>query len=240
MFAGRGWVGRATLDQVWPTGNHPLPAGSHPLRGGTQCGRRGCVPARGPAGSARGHRLWWGGSGPGRVATAGLAYGCDFRRVHQRLTQQVQQGEDACHGGEAAVDGSGLATSLASNGAPALSTTVTAARRGCPGHRARTGAGRASSILAPSSSTAKTTSADPSMAAACCSPVSPGSAVATTVSAPVASAPASSVASTTTPGHTARGNRPASGTGPLRHGSASGKRRTQHQSRTTANRSGRQ
>ena len=48
--------------------------------------------------------------------------------------------------------GPALATSLASNGAPALSTTVTAAApTAAPGHSARTGAGRASSSLAPSS-----------------------------------------------------------------------------------------
>ena len=93
--------------------------------------------------------------------------------------------------------GPALVTSLASNGAPALSTTVTAAApRTAPGHRTRTGAGRASSNLAPSSSTPKTTSADPATAAARSTPRSPGSAVATTVSAPTASAPAITVAST--------------------------------------------
>jgi hypothetical protein len=93
--------------------------------------------------------------------------------------------------------GPALATSLASSGAPRLSTTVTAtAPKTAPGHSARTGAGRTSSNLAPNSSTAKTTSADPSTAAARCTPGWPGSAVATTVSVPVASAPSSSIAST--------------------------------------------
>jgi len=91
-----------------------------------------------------------------------------------------------------------LATRLASNGGPALSTTVTAAApKMAPGHSARTGADRASNNLAPSSSTAKTTSADPATAEARCTAGWPGSAVATTVSAPVASAPTISVASTT-------------------------------------------
>ena len=66
-----------------------------------------------------------------------------------------------------------------------------------PGHSARTGAGRTSSNLAASSNTAKTTSADPSTAAARCIPGWPGSAVATTVSAPTASPPTSSVTSIT-------------------------------------------
>src|SRR6516225_6045461 len=65
-----------------------------------------------------------------------------------------------------------------------------------PGHRARTGAARASSNLEPNSNTANTTNADPSTAAARCTPGWPGSAVATTVSVPVASAPSISIAST--------------------------------------------
>jgi len=52
-------------------GIRPVPAGSPALRGETRRGRRGCVLARGPAGPARGHQPPWGGSGPGRAATAG-------------------------------------------------------------------------------------------------------------------------------------------------------------------------
>ena len=44
---------RVSLGHRWPAGNHPVPAGRPARRGGTGCGRRGCVPARGPAGSAR-------------------------------------------------------------------------------------------------------------------------------------------------------------------------------------------
>jgi len=38
----------------------------------------------------------------------GIADGRDFGRIHQRLPDQVQQGEHTGYGGEAAVDGSGL------------------------------------------------------------------------------------------------------------------------------------
>ena len=49
-----------------------------------------------------------GGSGPGAWPQPGIAYSCDFGRVHQRLADQVEQDEHAGHGGEAAVHGPGL------------------------------------------------------------------------------------------------------------------------------------
>ena len=52
MLAGCGWDGRVIPDHHWLAGNHPVPAGSPARRGGTGRGRRGCVPARGPAGPA--------------------------------------------------------------------------------------------------------------------------------------------------------------------------------------------
>ena len=43
--------------------------------------------------------------GQGARPQPGLADGGDFGRVYQRLADQVEQGERAGHGGEAAVDG---------------------------------------------------------------------------------------------------------------------------------------
>ena len=170
--------------------------GSPALRGGTQPGRRGCAPARRPAGPARGHRPQWGGSVQGAWPQPGIADGCHFSRIHQRLADQVQQREHARHGGEAAV-GHGPGRRPGRQQRPGVDATVAAARPRRLPAKAPGRSGPPQQPLAPSSSTAKTTNAGPSTAATRCAPGWPGSAVATTVSAPTARPPTSSTASTT-------------------------------------------
>ena len=91
----------------------------------------------------------------------------DLGRVDERLADQIEHGEQAGHGGETAVHGPEFLTNLASKGGAMPSNSVTAAApRVAVGHRARNGAGRASSSLAASSRTAKMIKADPSIATA--------------------------------------------------------------------------
>src|SRR5712691_4979241 len=74
------------IDQRWAVTSHRRrrPEGSRWAAGEARRGQRGCVLAREPAGTARGYRPRWGGSGPGLVATAAHS-----GRLRPRLRKQA-------------------------------------------------------------------------------------------------------------------------------------------------------
>ena len=189
-------------------------------------GRRSCSRA---SRVSHGHRLRWGGSRPGRVATAGRSGRRRVRPHTPAPDRPGTAGRTCLPRWRDAVD------------RPAWPPAGPERRPGVEHGRHRRRADEAPgqrpdrrarpAALAPNSSTAKTTSPDPSTAAARCSPGWRCSAAATTVSAQVASAPPSSAASTANTRAYREETGPQGGTEPRRHGQRSSARTKHHPGR---------